>query len=69
MKRLERFDQYKWLAVALMTVLGALLFHALLLRPQSDIAIHTLWAGQATLGDLKSFIRQAAHPLWRICVF
>ena len=69
MERLKRLDIYKWAAVILSAVLGAFLFHALLQRPQSDIAIHTLWAQQASLSDLKSFIRQAAHPLWRICVF
>lgn len=65
----KRPDLYKWLAVALMTALGAVVFAALIERPQSDIAIHTLWAEQASLADLKSFVRQAAHPLWRICVF
>lgn len=69
MERIKRFDLWRLLAVALSAALGALVFHALLLRPQSDIAIHTLWAQQATLADLKSFVRQAAHPLWRICVF
>jgi hypothetical protein len=69
MIRTRRFDWTKWLAVALMAALGAWVFHALLWRAQSDIAIHTLWAQQASLSDLKSFIRQAAHPLWRICVF
>ncbi len=69
MKRAQRFDLWKWLAVALMTALGIWVFGALAQRPQSDIAIHTLWAQQASLADLKSFIRQAAHPLWRICVF
>ena len=69
MEKLKRLDPYKWLAVALMTALGAVVFYALLQRPQSDIAIHTLWAEQASLADPKSFIRQAAHPLWRICVF
>jgi len=69
MKKTLRLDLWKWLAVALATALGALIFAALLGRPQSDIAIHTLWAGQATLSDWKSFIRQAAHPLWRVCVF
>jgi hypothetical protein len=69
MTRTKRPDPYKWLAVALMTALGAIVFAALVQRPQSDIAIHTLWAEQASLSDLKSFVRQAAHPLWRICVF
>jgi hypothetical protein len=69
MRKTLRPDLWKWLAVALSAALGALIFAALLKRPQSDIAIHTLWAGQATLADWKSFIRQAAHPLWRICVF
>jgi len=69
MKRTERLDVWKWLAVVLMTVLSAFVLNALLGRPQTDIAIHTLWAQQASLADLKSFIRQAAHPLWRICVF
>ena len=69
MRKPLRLDLWKWLAVALSAALGALIFAALLGRPQSDIAIHTLWAGQATLADWKSFIRQAAHPLWRICVF
>jgi hypothetical protein len=69
MKRTQRIDLWKWFAIALSASLGALVFHALLQRPQSDIAIHTLWAQQATLADLKSFVRQAAHPLWRICVF
>ncbi|HPF87273.1 MAG TPA: hypothetical protein PK537_04365 [Candidatus Limiplasma sp.] len=69
MKRIQRIDWWQWLAVAGITVLSAFIFHALLLREQSDIAIHTLWAGQATLSDPKSFIRQAAHPMWRICVF
>ncbi len=69
MKRLRQIDLYQWLAAALMTALGAVVFAALVQRPQSDIAIHTLWAQQANLADLKSFVRQAAHPLWRICVF
>jgi len=69
MERNHRFEVWKWLAALLMSVLAAFVFYALLQRPQSDIAIHTLWASQATLADLKSFIRQAAHPLWRVCVF
>lgn len=69
MKRLRQIEPYQWLAAALTAALGAVVFAALVQRPQSDIAIHTLWAQQASLADLKSFVRQAAHPLWRICVF
>ncbi len=69
MEKRVRADWWKWFAGIASAVLGAAVLHALLSRPQSDIAIHTLWAGQASLADWKSFIRQAAHPLWRICVF
>ncbi len=69
MEKRNRLDLWIWLAGIASAALAAAVFSALLGRPQSDIAIHTLWAGQASLADLKSFIRQAAHPLWRVCVF
>jgi hypothetical protein len=43
-------------------------FAALVQRPQSDIAIHTLGSQQASLATLV--LRAAGGaPVWRICVF
>lgn len=64
----RRFLWSRWLAVALVFVLGYTVSVTLLTRPASDLSIHATWAAEGNFTDVTSFLHHGAHPLWHVLV-
>ena len=71
MRKTLRLDLWKWLAVdRCRRRLARLVFRRAASAPAERYRHpHAVGAGRRAFPISKSFIRQAAHPLWRICVF
>ncbi len=64
----KRFDPGKWLMIGAFFLLTLQLSYLLVLRPSSDMSIHTTWAGEGDFRDPFTFVRHVAHPLWHAMV-
>ena len=64
----RKLSLFRWLIFAGMFLLSYFIFSAILSRDSSDLTIHTIWAGEATFLQPKTFFRRGAHPLWHMLV-